>query len=235
MKRTCSPPSYTIEVNKLLHPHQGAFRCGKSTEDILLVAVDSIVNSLDSGQSICAAFLDLRKAYDSLDHCILLQKLKELNVTSTVLKWFQNYLSRRIHHVKRSDQFSNWQPILGGIPQGSSLGPLLFLIYMNKLSLQVTDGLLVQYPDDTTLICCGPLTLQQQLLKMNSLLQLVSNFISDSRMMLNFNKSNIMWFRGNRKKLADYPPIVVDRVILKLVDKQKYLWMIFDPIYPFLG
>ena len=70
---------------------------------------------------------------------------------------------------------------------------------------------------------------------MNSLLQLVSNFISDSRMMLNFNKSNIMWFRGNRKKLADYPPIVVDRVILKLVDKQKYLCMIFDPMYPFLG
>ena len=82
----------------------------------MLVAVDYIINSLESDQSVCAAFLDLRKAYDSLDHCILLQRLKELNVTSAVLKWFQNYLSGRIHRVKRSDQFSDWQLPLGGIP-----------------------------------------------------------------------------------------------------------------------
>ena len=61
---------------------------------------------------------------------------------------------------------------------------------------------------------------------MNSQLHLVSNFISD---MLNFNKSSVMWFSGNRKKMADYPPIVVDGVTLKVVDKQNYLGIIFDP------
>ena len=75
-----------LERNKLLHPHQGAFRRGKSTEDISLVAFDYIINFLDSGQAeaICAAFLDLRKAYNSLDHCVLLQRLKELNISSGV-------------------------------------------------------------------------------------------------------------------------------------------------------
>ena len=65
--------SQYLEQNNLLHPHQGAFRFGKSTEDILLLTVDYIVNSLDIGQSVCAAFLDLKKTFDSLDHCILLQ------------------------------------------------------------------------------------------------------------------------------------------------------------------
>ena len=67
---------------------------------------------------------------------------------------------------------------------------------------------------------CGP-TPAAAVALMNSQLQLVSNFISDSRMMLNFNKSNVMWFHDNHKKLADYPPIVVDGVILMVVDKQK--------------
>ena len=98
--------------------------------------------------------------------------------------------------------------------------------YLNKLPLQVTDRLLVQYADDTTLIYCGSTPAAAAI--NNSQLQLVSNFISDSRMMLNFNKSNVMWFRGNRKKLADYPPIVVDGVTLKVVDKQKYLRVILD-------
>ena len=75
--------------------------------------------------------------------------------------------------------------MLDDIPQGSSLGRLLFLIYMNKLPFQVTGGLLVQYADDTTMICCGP-TPEAAAALMDSQLQLVSNFVSDSRMMFNF-------------------------------------------------
>ena len=75
-----------LEKNNLLHPHQGAFRCGKSTEDILLLTVDHIVNTLDAGKSVCAAFLDLKKAFDSLDHCILLQRIGDLGVAGPVLR-----------------------------------------------------------------------------------------------------------------------------------------------------
>ena len=93
------------------------------------------------------------KAFDSLDHHLLLDKLFQLKVHPDVLKCFQNYLSDCWHRVKGVSGFSEWRSMRGGIPQGSALGPLLFLIYVNDLPSQVPGGLLLQYADDTTLIC----------------------------------------------------------------------------------
>ena len=142
----------------MLHPHQGAYRSGKSTQDILLVAVDSIVHLLDKGEAVCAAFLDLCKAFDSLDHHIAIASYfysdcsYDVNVSPAVLQWFKNYLTGRLHRVKSLGQYSDWQIMRDGIPQGSALGPLLFLIYMNSLPPQISQGLLLQYADDTALI-----------------------------------------------------------------------------------
>ena len=82
-----------LDQNDLLHPHQGAYHCGKSTEDILLLAVDYITTLLDKCSVVCAAFIDLRKAFDSLGHCLLLQRISELGVHCQVLAWFKNYVS----------------------------------------------------------------------------------------------------------------------------------------------
>ena len=105
-----------------------------------MLTVDHIVNCLDVGKSVFAAFLDLKKYY----HCILLQRISDLGVTGSVLRWFKSYyLSGRVHRVKLVHQFSEWREMkVVYISQGSALGPLLFLIYMNNLPLQITDGLL---------------------------------------------------------------------------------------------
>jgi len=217
-----------LKSNNVLHPHQGAYQHGKSTSDILLVAVDSITSFLDNGDSVCAAFLDLRKAFDSLDHSILLQRLSNLDLSCTVLNWFKDYLTARYHRVKFNNQYSSWNIMKGGIPQGSALGPLLFLIYMNTLPDVVDDGVLLQYADDTTLICSGRNPVEAAN-KLNCQLQLISSWLEDNKMQLNVKKSNVMWFSTTRRKKSQpFPNITFDNITLRTTNKQKYLGLVFD-------
>ena len=95
------------EENQLLSPYQGAYRSGRSTEQILLFAVDTIANALDCRQTVRAAFLDLRKAFNSLDHVMLLERLGDLGVQGTELSWFINYLSQQVQRVKVQDKVSS--------------------------------------------------------------------------------------------------------------------------------
>ena len=120
-----------LESCHLLNDLQGAYHHGRSSEHILLYAVDTITQALDERDSVCAAFLDLRKAFDSLDHCLLLKWLFNLGVSGVELTWFTDYLTRRLQQVKCGAKFSDWGSVFDSIPQGSSLGPLLLLIYAN--------------------------------------------------------------------------------------------------------
>ena len=124
-----------LDYHGLLHDLQGAYRHGRSADQILMYAVNTIVHvqEIDGGNCVCVAFLDLRKAFNSLDHSILLQCLQKLGVMGVELKWFANYLTNRMQHVKQKDRYSDWGLVLGGIPQGSALGPLLFLVYVNEM------------------------------------------------------------------------------------------------------
>ena len=198
-----------LEQQSLLHPHQGAYRCGRPTEDILLAAINFIVHSLDTGQAVCVAFLDFRKAFDSLDHTILLTKLYNLNVSQDMLMWFKDYLLDKSHRVKGAGCFSGWASMRGGIPQGSALGTL---IYVNDLPSQVTSGLLLQYADDTTLICHA-LTKDDVASVMNSQLKLIGQWTGANRM-------RSKWFRvSNRRQISSYPTIILDNVPLTVVSK----------------
>ena len=218
-----------LESRHLLHDHQGAYRCGRSSDQILLFAVDKIVNALDCGSVVCAAFLDLRKAFDSLDHVTLLHRIQELGVYNVELWWFQNYLSDRYQRVRCGDSFSDWGAVKGGIPQGSALGPLLFLIYVNDMPDQVQHGVLLQFADDTCLICCGK-SYEETSVLLTEDLTLLSQWIVTSHMQVNVNKSSVMWFYIKQSKRRAPPPSVyLGGLPLQQVDRHKYLGVFFDP------
>ena len=101
----------------------------------------------------------------------------------------------------------------GGIPQGSALGPLLFLIYMNTLPDVVDDGVLLQYADDTTLICSGRNPVEAAN-KLNRQLQLISSWLEDNKIQLNVKKSNVMWFSTTRRKKSQ--PLTISHYILPI-------------------
>ena len=142
-KIVSSQLSAHLESHCLLSDYQGAYLRSKSTEQLLLVAVNTIVQAIDDKRLTCVAFLDLCKVFDSLDHVILLERLCKLRVYGIELSWFTNYLTDHFQRVK-NDIFSDWGIVHGGIPQGSALGPLLFLVYMNEMAQHVKHGTLLQ-------------------------------------------------------------------------------------------
>ena len=106
---------------------------------------------MDKGNVTAALFLDLKKAFDTIDHRLLIDKLKVHGISGHELSWFISYLSNRTQAVKISNSLSEFKPITIGVPQGSILGPLLFIIYVNCLPLSVNCKT-IMYADDTTLL-----------------------------------------------------------------------------------
>ena len=144
-----------LKLSNFLSSRQFGFRPGFSTETALLFATNSWFSSLEHGTSVCSVFLDLKKAFDSVPHRPLLNTLATLNLTSHLLCWIHSYLSNRSQRVKVSGCLSKPCQVLSGVPQGSILGPLLFLIYVNDItnvSLSPQSNLIL-YADDILYFC----------------------------------------------------------------------------------
>ena len=140
-------------TNSILSPRQFGFRPGSSTQEALLVATHDWQRLLDQGHSSAALFLDLSKAFDKVPHHKLLSSLSDVGVSGSLLSWFESYLSCRSQQVVLGGSSSTPLPVLSGVPQGSILGPLLFIIYVNSLAnLHLSPGSsLILYADDILL------------------------------------------------------------------------------------
>ncbi|CAG9115901.1 unnamed protein product [Plutella xylostella] len=145
-----------LEKESLLHDHQFGFRRGRSTEDAVANLVDHVAKKLDSGERCVGVFLDLAKAFDTVSRPILLKKMASYGIQGLALDWFRSYLSDRKQRIGINNTFSELKTIGFGVPQGSVLGPTLFLLYINDLNqISLPNATTFSFADDTAVIFHG--------------------------------------------------------------------------------
>ena len=182
-----------LNDNSLLSKHQHGFRPKHSTLTALTRVCDTLYENMDNGQLSGIVFLDIRKAFDSIDHNILLHKLKDqFGISDIELRWFESYLNNREQVCIVNNSMSSSKRIVSGVPQGSILGPLLFLLYINDLPecLQKTTPYL--YADDTQ-ICCSSNSLIELTENLNHDLSRIGDWLSRNKLQHHPTKTKIMF------------------------------------------
>ena len=215
-----------LEKNNILHNCQYGFRPGRSTEDATLRFVQDVSKAFENNHYTRAVFLDLKKAFDTVYHEQLLSKLSHCGIRGEANKWFQSYLANRKQYVEIKEALSDNKLITCGVPQGSILGPLLFLIYINELPA-ISNLLTILFADDTTLYLSGP-NLQQLEKTVNAELQKISQWLSLNRLSLNIAKSNFMVLRVRQKPYIYSPSIIINSNNLKEVSHATFLGLNID-------
>jgi hypothetical protein len=218
-------------VHRLITTCQSAYRAMSSCEQALINLVSRISSQLEKGKSTIVVFIDLAKAFDTIDHSILLKKLTHYGVRNRSLLWFRNILSGRTQLVQNGNVASLELPIRMGIPQGSSLGPLLFNIYVNDLPnfSNIPETLL--FADDTALVFTGDNTSADII---NGCLSQLSNWMIANRLTLNVTKTKFMRFCPHGDTTAA-PELLINGDKIDLVDKYKYLGVELDHKLSFKG
>ena len=178
-----------LNINEILYKHQYGFRAGHSTSHPVLHLTNKIYNALNQKPSAktLTIFIDLKKAFDTVDHSILLQKLSHYGIRDTANLWFKNYLDDREQFVCINGINSERAKVKCGVPQGSILGPILFLIFINDLP-NATDFLTLLFADDTTFQVSGQ-DLDQLFEHANSELQKSTIWFKANKLTLNVKKN----------------------------------------------
>lgn len=215
--------------NKIQH----GFVRGRNINTAIFEYVNEILTTLEEKEIPLGIFLDISKAYDSINHEILLQKLERYGIRKTALKWIKSYLENRQQLVKISSSGkeikSRTEKNKRGIPQGSIIGPLLFNIYLNDLGsiLSHTNHLMINYADDTTLLIRAK-SFNLLLVEAGVVLNLVQNWFLENELVLNKEKTNFIIFRLNHCRINFPSNAVINGDKVEFDSKNQFLGISVD-------
>ena len=215
-----------IEQKSILCPCQFGFRKQHSTCHAISYLVHKISQGFNDHNYTLGIFLDFSKAFDTVDHTILLQKLEHYGIRGLALNWLTSYLTDRKQCVSINSESSPYENIICGVPQGSILGPLLFLLYINDIMHVSERAYLVLFADDSNLFINGD-NLENMILTMNDELEKVLHWLHLNRLSLNIDKSQYMIFSLNKPKIKSV--VKINNINVKRVHEAKFLGILIDP------
>ena len=218
-----------LNPNNVLSPSQFGFQAGFSSTDALHFATENIRKKIDQNEYVTAAFLDLSKAFDSISHSILLEKLRELNFNKVAISLIQSYLTGRNQKVMLNNCKSDWIEIHQGVPRGTILGPLLFNIYVNRRKEFMTEKCgLIQYADDTMIFSAN--TNEKEALKnLEENIKKLKNFFEIHRLTINADKTEFITFcKMSKNNIVRDMEIHVDGKTIPPSNHVKYLGVFLD-------
>ena len=192
----------------------------------MITLLDSIITAVDNGKFALGIFLDFSKAFDTVNHSILLSKLEHYGIRGVALNWITSYLTERKQFCTFNKSKSNTELITCGIPQGSILGPLLFLAYINDLGDIFTKLMRVLFADDTNLAISGN-SISEIESTTNNELPILLDWLYANRLSLNIKKTQVMLFGGKNNNHSDIN-ILINGEKINVVTESKFLGVTLD-------
>ena len=214
-----------IDNHNILYNKQFGFRKFHSTSHAIITLVEKISKALDTGKIVVGVFLDLKKAFDTVDHSILLKKLYALGVRGNIYEWFNSYLRNRTQFVSYNTINSETMSITHGVPQGSIMGPLLFILYINDFSRASDILFSIMYADDTNVFIEGS-TYDGIIDVLNVELTKLDTWLKANKLTINVKKTHYMVF--HRSRIKSSKDVQINQHILSLAKSTTFLGIIID-------
>lgn len=212
---------------KILSEMQYGFREGKSTQDAILALTSKVYTALDESIPSLAVFIDLAKAFDTVSHAILVETLEQIGIRNCALDLFTSYISDRYQCVKIKNTLSDLEKIEYGVPQGTVLGPILFIIYLNGLFSTQSSGTIITYADDTAIYYSA-----DSWPNLKSMVERdmgnIKDWFDHNLLTINFSKTFYVPFCSNKLNIPDFGPLRLGDIYIEPTKEIKYLGVKID-------